>query len=51
MTSDALLAQFAVDRLASGAHTLIIEGPFFRERTVPATTPVLTRQGEARNAH
>ena len=35
MTSDALLAQFAVDRLASGAHTLIIEGPFFRERTRP----------------
>ncbi len=28
MTTDALLAQSAVDRLTSGAHTLIVEGPF-----------------------
>lgn len=32
MTSDALLAQSAVDRLTSGAHTLIIEGPSYRQR-------------------
>ena len=32
MTTDALLAQSAVDRLTSGAHTLIVEGPSFRQR-------------------
>lgn len=32
MMSDALLAQSAVDRLTSGAHTLIIEGPSHRQR-------------------
>jgi DNA replication protein DnaC len=32
MTSDALLAQSAVDRLTSGAHTLVIEGPSYRQR-------------------
>jgi DNA replication protein DnaC len=30
--SDPLLAQSAVDRLTSGAHTLIIEGPSYRQR-------------------
>jgi DNA replication protein DnaC len=39
MTSDALLAQSAIDRLTSGAHTLIIEGPSYRQRThTPATS-------------
>jgi DNA replication protein DnaC len=33
MMSDALLAQSAVDRLTSGAHTLVIEGPSYRQRT------------------
>ena len=33
MTSDALLAQSAIDRLTAGAHTLIIEGPSYRQRT------------------
>ena len=32
MMSDALLAQSAVDRLTSGAHTLVIEGPSYRQR-------------------
>jgi DNA replication protein DnaC len=32
MTTDALLAQSAVDRLTSNAHTLIIEGPSYRQR-------------------
>ena len=32
MMSDALLAQSAVDRLTSRAHTLIIEGPSYRQR-------------------
>ena len=31
MTTDALLAQSAVDRLTSGAHHLIIEGPSYRQ--------------------
>jgi hypothetical protein len=30
--SDALLTQSAVDRLTSGAHTLVIEGPSYRQR-------------------
>jgi DNA replication protein DnaC len=32
MTSDALLAQSAIDRLTSDAHTLVIEGPSYRQR-------------------
>lgn len=32
MTTDALLTQSAVDRLTSGAHTLIVEGPSYRQR-------------------
>lgn len=39
MMSDALLAQSAVDRITSGAHTLVIEGPSYRQRTSPGTTP------------
>ena len=35
MMSDALLAQSAIDRLTSAAHTLIIEGPSYRQRTHP----------------
>ena len=38
MMSDALLAQSAVDRLTSGAHTLIIEGPSYRQRTTTGAT-------------
>ncbi len=37
MMSDALLAQSAIDRLTSGAHTLVIEGPSYRQRTDPGT--------------
>lgn len=32
MTSDTLLAQSAIDRLTQGAHSLIIEGPSWRQR-------------------
>jgi DNA replication protein DnaC len=32
MTSDTLLAQSAIDRLTSGAHSLILEGPSYRQR-------------------
>jgi hypothetical protein len=31
MSTDALLAQSAVDRLPSGAHPVIIEGPSYRQ--------------------
>lgn len=35
MTADTLLAQSATDRLTSTAHTLVIEGPSYRQRTKP----------------
>ena len=35
MTADALLAQSAIDRLTSNAHTLVIEGPSYRQRNRP----------------
>lgn len=33
MTADTLLAQSAIDRLTANAHTLIIEGPSYRQRS------------------
>ena len=39
MTSDQLLAQSAVDRLTGHAHTLILEGPSYRQRHTPAGGP------------
>ncbi len=35
MTADTLLAQSAIDRLTAAAHTLIIEGPSYRQRNRP----------------
>ena len=35
MTTDPMLAQSAVDRLTGAAHTLIIEGPSYRQRQPP----------------
>jgi DNA replication protein DnaC len=51
MMSDALLAQSAVDRLTSGAHTLIVEGPSHRQRTSPGQRVGVDPHGEARDAH
>ncbi len=51
MMSDALLAQSAVDRLTSGAHTLIIEGPSYRQRTRPGQRVTVDSPSEARDAH
>ena len=47
MTTDALLAQSAVDRLTSGAHTLIVEGPSYRQRDHAS----VDAQAGARHAH
>jgi DNA replication protein DnaC len=46
MMSDALLAQSAVDRLTSGAHTLVIEGPSYRQRA-PHRRAAVDPEGEA----
>ena len=35
MMSETLLAQSAIDWLTSGAHTLVTEGPSYRQRTSP----------------
>ncbi len=35
MTADTLLAQSAIERLTANAHTLIIEGPSYRQRSRP----------------
>lgn len=51
MTSDALLAQSAVDRLTSGAHTLIIEGPSYRQRDRPTQRVTVDNQNQAHDAH
>jgi len=51
MMSDALLAQSAVDRLTSGAHTLIIEGPSYRQREPAGRRVTVDEHSEARNAH
>ena len=50
MMSDALLAQSAVDRLTSGAHTLIIEGPSYRQRDQPAPRATIDDQSQASDA-
>ena len=47
MTTDPLLAQSAIDRLTSGAHTLIIEGPSYRQRQ----RVTLDTKTEAHHAH
>ena len=55
MTADTLLAQSAIDRLTSTAHTLVIEGPSYRQRTRPAgltqTTPTSILNNAPRWSH
>src|SRR5665811_797461 len=50
MMSDALLAQSAVDRLTSGAHTLVIEGPSYRQRGNQPRHSGIDSEREAHNA-
>jgi DNA replication protein DnaC len=51
MMSDPLLAQSAVDRLTSAAHTLIIEGPSYRQRPHPSPRGIVDPDNNTRNAH
>jgi DNA replication protein DnaC len=51
MLSDALLAPSAVDRLTSGAHTPIFEGPSYRQRDAHNRRGTLDLESEIRNAH
>lgn len=51
MMSDPLLAQSAVDRLTSGAHTLIIEGPSYRQREHHSPRAKVDPTHEASDAH
>lgn len=46
MMSDALLAQSAVDRLTAGAHTLVIEGPSYRQRDTHRRHGPIDAEGE-----
>jgi len=50
MTTDPMLAQSAVDRLTAGAHTLIIEGPSYRQRTHLDRHSGIDSEREAHNA-
>ncbi|HEY9415073.1 MAG TPA: IS21-like element helper ATPase IstB [Pseudonocardia sp.] len=51
MMSDPLLAQSAVDRLTSGAHTLIIEGPSYRQRDHLTRRGTVDPENPVRDAH
>ncbi|MFE5702801.1 hypothetical protein [Rhodococcus koreensis] len=46
MTTDALLAQSAIDRLTSAAHTLVIEGPSHLQRTRHGLGAIDSSEGE-----
>ncbi|MET3709047.1 DNA replication protein DnaC [Arthrobacter sp. UYEF6] len=50
MTSDTLLAQSAIDRLTQGAHTLVIEGPSWRQRASENRRATLDENKETHNA-
>ena len=54
MTADTLLAQSAIDRLTATAHTLVIEGPSYRQRTrasLTQTTPTSILNNAPRWSH
>ena len=41
----------AIDRLTSGAHTLIVEGPSYRQRGNATGRAAVDTESEARDAH
>lgn len=47
MTSDTLLAQSAIDRLTSTAHTLVLEGPSYRQRDQLTQRGAIDSESEA----
>jgi len=51
MTSDTLLAQSAIDRLTQGAHTLVIEGPSWRQRGTLNGRATIDENKETSNAN
>ena len=51
MMSDPLLAQSAVDRLTSAAHTLIIEGPSYRQRKHSSPRGTIDPNTNTHDAH
>lgn len=51
MTSDTLLAQSAIDRLTQGAHTLVIEGPSWRQRGTLNRRAAIDENKETSNAN
>jgi DNA replication protein DnaC len=51
MTSDAMLAQSAIDRLTQGAHILIVEGPSWRQRDTLNRRATVDENKETSNAN
>ena len=49
--ADTLLAQSAIDRLTSTAHTLIIEGPSYRQRNRLTGRANLDTESRPNNDH
>ncbi len=47
MMSNALLAQSAIDRLTSGARTLILEEPSYRQHARPTGRATVDTEAEA----
>ena len=51
MTSDAMLAQSAIDRLTQGAHILVVEGPSWRQRGTLNRRAAVDENKETSNAN
>lgn len=51
MTSDAMVAQLAIDRLTQGAHILVVEGPSWRQRETLNRRAPIDENKETGHAH